>query len=327
MKNKFVDEDILYPKAKKLAKKDKNITSSEIQEALKTGYIRTIRLMDMLKEDGVIKTKKPPTKATIDRLYNDKDWKHHKNKPVIPLGAQTKTHNLVGNLTHGFNLIIAGQTGSGKSNLFHCAMFNLLKNTKTDEIQFILIDPKQVEFSLYGSLPNLVLPVAKTGKEAKEALKWCLKEIRSRLKMLKDKKVFSIADYNNKHKKKISRIVIMIDECAGLMWEDFYFFKEAILKILKHSYFTSVNILIATSRPSITEVYPQRLVDAFDFRIAFKTSNSFDSTTMLGLAGAEKLQGKGDMLLKYPSNYELAHLQGFYVNEKKVKKLVASIKP
>ncbi len=326
MQNKFTKKDALYSEAKKLAKKDKNITTSEIQDALKTGYIRSIRLIDMLKEDGVIRTKKPPVKANLGKLYKDKDWKVFKNKPVVPLGAQTPTHNLVGNLAYAFNLIIAGQTGSGKSNFFHCAMVNLLRNTKVDEMQFIMIDPKQVEFSLYEKLPNLAFPVIKTAEEAKKALKWCLKEIESRSKLLEKKKtVFTIEDYNRKHKKKIPRIVIMIDECSDLMCHDLSFFRRAMLKILKSSYFTSVNILMATSRPSQTEVYPEKLVDAFRFRVAFKTATSSDSKTMFGLSGAEKLRGNGDMLLKYPEDYELAHLQGFYVSEKEVKKAVKNV--
>jgi len=327
MKNKFIEQDALYPKAKKLAKKDKNLTTSELQEALKTGYARTARLMDMLKEDGVIKPKKAPAKANLGKIYKDKDWKHYKNKPVIPLGAQTATHNLVGNLTNAFNLIITGATGSGKSNFFHSAMVNLLRNTKTDEIRFILIDPKQVEFSLYEKLPNLAFPVIKTAEEAKKALKWCLEEIDRRFKILADIKYpFSVEAYNKRNKKKMPRIVVVIDEFSDLMCKNPRFFKKAVLEILNASSLPGVNIMVATSRPSQKDVYPKKLVDAFRFRIAFKTATSADSKTMFGLSGAEKLRGNGDMLLKYPDDYELAHLQGFYVSEKEVKKVVASIK-
>lgn len=327
MKNKFIEQDALYPEAKKLAKKNKNLTTSEIQDTLKTGYARTARLMDMLKEDGVIKPKKTPAKANLGKLYKDKDWKQFKNKPVVPIGAQTVTHNLVGNLAQSFNLIVAGQTGSGKSNFLHCAIVNLLRNTKTDEMQFILIDPKQVEFYLYEKLPNLVFPVAKTAEEAKKALKWCLEEIDRRFKILVNiKYLFSVEEYNKRNKKKIPRIVVVIDEFSDLMYKNPRFFKKAVLKILSDGSLAGVNILMATSRPSQKDVYPKKLVDTFRFRIAFKTSTSTDSKTMFGLSGAEKLRGNGDMLLKYPDDYELAHLQGFYVSEKEVKKVVASIK-
>ena len=317
MKKKIIEQDALYSEAKQLAKKYRNLNTAKMQEALNIDYPKASKFLDMLREEGIVNAERIPNKANLNKLYKDKDWKEFENKPVIPLGAETATHNLVGNLMNDFNLIITGQAGSGKSTFFHCAMANLLKNTKASELQFVLIDSEKNEFSLYESLPNLALPVVKTPKEAKTAFEWCLKEIEARSKLLKGKNApMTIEDYNTKHENKIPRIVIIIDECSDLMVDDLDFFKKAILEILKFSHSTSVNILMATSKLSQTKIYPKELIDAFGFRIAFKTTTSADSEAIFGVPGAEDLQGKGDMLLMYPYDQELTRLQGFYISEK-----------
>jgi S-DNA-T family DNA segregation ATPase FtsK/SpoIIIE len=327
MKENFTKKDALYPEVKKFAKKIKDLTVAQIQEKFRTGSTRSLRLMDMLKADRVIKPKKIPTMAKLERLYKDKDWKQFKNKPIIPLGMDSPTNCLVGNLENNYNLIIAGAKGSGKSNFFHCAIVNLLRNTKPTDLKLILINPKKVEFSLYDNLPNLIFPVISNLSSAKEALQWCISENNRRLQLLaREKEALFVEEYNKKYKDKLPRILIVIDEFSDLMSGDARFFKKAILEILGLGMMTNINIMIGTSRPSPTKVYPKKLVNVFRNRIAFKTATSADSKTMIGLSGAKKLHGKGDALLKHPGEEGVTHLQGFYVSHKEVKKVVASVK-
>lgn len=272
--------------------------------------------------------KKPPLKANLTRLSKDKEWHLHKRKLAIPIGAETSRHYLIGTLTNGFNLIMAGITGSGKSTFFHSAIVHLLENAEPDELKLVLIDPKQVELRLYQNLPNLAFPVVGTSKEAKKALKWCVDEMNRRLMTLTKKgKLISFDDFNRKHKRKIPRIVVFIDECSDLMYDSPRFFRKAIEDILKLGEATGVNVVVGTSRPSL-DVYPEKLVSAFQYKLAFKVSTPADSVSVLGVEGAEKLRGKGDMLLRFWEGLEerVSHLQGFYVSEAEIKKVIASIK-
>lgn len=273
--------------------------------------------------------KKPPLKANLTRLSKDKEWHLHKRKLAIPIGAETSRHYLIGTLTNGFNLILAGITGSGKSTFFHSAIVHLLENAEPDELKLVLIDPKQVELRLYKNLPNLAFPVVGTSKEAKKALKWCVDEMNRRLITLTKKaKLIPFDDFNRKHKRKIPRIVVFIDECSDLMYDSPRFFRKAIEDILKLGEATGVNLVIGTSRPSL-DVYPEKLVRAFEYKLAFKVSTPADSVSVLGVEGAEKLRGKGDMLFRFWEGLEerVAHLQGFCVSEAEIKKVIASIKP
>ncbi|EKE16324.1 MAG: Cell division protein ftsk/spoiiie [uncultured bacterium] len=257
----------------------------------------------------------------LEKLYADKDWKEYERKPVIPIGAETETHNLVGNLENAFNLLIGGKTGSGKSNFFHCAIASLLKNTEIDELKFILIDTKRVELiGTYNDLPNLMFPVAVTYDEAKEALQWCLDEIDRRFKVLAEIDYpFSVEEYNKRNKENIPRIVVVIDEFSDLMIEDFEFYKKAVLEILNSGPLAGVSIMIGTSK-ILETVYPKELVDAFRYRIAFATARAEDSRIILGFNGAEKLRGDGEMLALYPEVETPVNAQGFYISEDDIEK-------
>jgi S-DNA-T family DNA segregation ATPase FtsK/SpoIIIE len=250
----------------------------------------------------------------LEKLYKDEDWWQFENQPVIPLGIDMPTNSLVGNLSNNFNLILTGKTGSGKSNFFHCAIVNLVRNTKPKDLKLILIDPKRVEFSLYGKLPNLLFPVILNCEDAKKALQWCMDEGKRRLQLLHENK-------KKKAKTAFQRIAIIIDEFSDLMYADRNFFEKAILDILKHSAMSDINILIGTSRPSV-EVYPKKMIAAFQYKIAFAVAAASDSKTIIGYAGAEELPGKGRMLIRLPDRKIPALLQGFYISEEEIKKCI-----
>jgi DNA segregation ATPase FtsK/SpoIIIE, S-DNA-T family len=247
---------------------------------------------------------------TLDRLYGDADWQNFAGKPIIPIGAETATHNLIGNLENNFNLLIGGKTGSGKSNFFHCAIASLLKNTEADELKFILIDTKRVELVPYNNLPNLVFPVAVTYDNAKEALQWCLDEIEKHTQLMIEGKNENQGD---------PRIVIIIDEFSDLMIDDFEFFKKAVMSIVENGYLAKINIMVSTSK-ILEEIYPKDLVVAFRHRISFATYRAEDSKLVLGFEGAEKLIGDGDLLMIHTEIETPVHAQGFYISEEDIEK-------
>lgn len=256
----------------------------------------------------------------LEKLYKDVDWKRFGGKAVIPIGAETETHNLVGVLEEGFNFLLGGRTGSGKSNFFHCAIVSLLKKTSTKDLEFILIDPKRVELMAYKNLPNLLYPVIERTEDARKALDWCVHEIDRRLDLFSKEGNLSFETYNREPSNKLSRILIVIDECSDLLAQDHEFFEQAISYIATAGRFAGMNILIGTSRPSPEDIYTKKIVDSFLYRIAFQTVRAEDSVAILGVAGAEKLQGNGDLLLLYPEITVPVRAQGFYVSEDEIKK-------
>jgi S-DNA-T family DNA segregation ATPase FtsK/SpoIIIE len=257
----------------------------------------------------------------LDRLYGDNDWKEYIGQPMIPIGAETDTHNLVGNLINGFNLLIGGKTGSGKSTFIHVAIANLLKNTNGYDFRFILIDPKRVELSLYyKDLPSLLHPVIWTVEDAVTAFQWCMFEIDRRNALFENEGVFNREEYSNKTNKEMPRVLVVIDEYSDLLEDDFWFFDKAIKHILEEGKTAGINILMGSSKVGIG--YTKKMSEYFSYKVAFKTFKKEDSVNILGFEGAEELDGNGDLLLIEPDLKSPARAQGFYMSEDEIKKVV-----
>lgn len=259
----------------------------------------------------------------LERLYNDAEWAPFIGKPVIPIGAETGTNNLVANLQNGGNFLVGGKTGSGKSSFFHAAIVNVLCNTNPDELKFILIDPKGVELGVYKHIPQLLFPVITNVQDARKALEWCMSEIDRRSDLFAKQPYITIEDYNAKSPHLLPRIVIVIDECSDLLVSDHEFFEGAIRHITSGIQLKGLTVLLGTSRPSPQDVYTKELTDMFDYRIAFATATAEDSVSILGVAGAEKLRGSGDMLFLYPDIEVPTHIQGFFVSHEEMKEAIA----
>lgn len=272
-----------------------------------------------------MKNNKKQQVVGLGKLYNDKDWEQFNGKPVVPIGAETETHNLVATLWSGDNFLIGGKTGSGKSAFFHTTIINLLKNTNSKELKLILIDPKQVELLRYKNLPHLLFPVVTNIKDAKKAMEWCMREIERRSDLFSGELCVSIEEYNTKSRNQIPRILIIIDECSDLLAGDHEFFEKAIKRIVTRAQLKGLNIFLGTSRPSSDDVYTKELTSMFDYRIAFATATAEDSMNILGFEGAEKLQGNGEMLFLYPEIEVPTHVQGFYVGEEEIKKAIDDV--
>lgn len=264
--------------------------------------------------------KKQPV-VKLKRLYKDEDWKDFNNETIIPIGAETETHNLVGTLESGFNLLVGGKSGSGKSIFFRCAITSLMKTTSVNNLKLILIDTKKTEFSIYNNTAILLNSVITEVEKAKNALGWCIYEIEKRFELFVKNKAESIEEYRKKCNKELPRILIIIDEYSDLMDYDFWSFEKDILYIVENGYDVGVNIIIGTSRLTDSGGYTKKLAEIFPFRIAFATSTAEESKDILGVEDAEKLQGKGDLLMLYPEIEIPVRVQGFFVSEKEIEKI------
>ena len=258
----------------------------------------------------------------LERLYNDAEWTSFNGKPVIPIGAETGTNNFVANLQNGGNFLVGGKTGSGKSSFFHAAIVNLLRNTNPEELKLILIEPKRVELGVYKHIPQLLFPVITNVQDARKALEWCMSEIDRRSDLFAKQPYISIEDYNANSSRPLPRIVIVIDECSDLLVSDHEFFEGAIQHITAGIQLKGMTVLLGTSRPSPEDVYIKELTNMFDYRIAFATATVDDSISILGVAGAEKLRGSGDMLFLYPDIEVPTHIQGFFVSNEEMKEAI-----
>jgi len=272
------------------------------------------------KVENKSKTEEKPSFAKLDRIYKDKDWKNFKNKPVIPLGADTPTNNLVGNLDNYFNLLVGGKKGSGKSTLLHCGIVNLLRNTKPGKVRFILIDAKRKDFIVYDNLPILLFPIITKYEKAITALRWCCSELDRRVEM---------SSAHKKHDKfddpvnKMPRIVIVINELSELAKIRPKYFNKVIGGISKYGPLVHMHLLASISEIS-NKLLSEKVIGSFH-RVAFATNSGEASKILIGGRGAEKLKGRGDAILKFPDKEkENIHFQGFFISQKEIRKTVAA---
>ncbi len=262
----------------------------------------------------------------LEHLYKDIDWRSFKNEAVIPLGAETATHNLVAKLVNGVDYIVGGRKGSGKSTFLHCLIRTLVKNTDPKHLKLVLIDTKKEDLVEYRKLKNLLFPVVTNQERAKEVIKWCLKEADRRLIPTTDILLGTRKKENiDKNITKVfPKIVIVINGYSDLVKGKENFFEEAIGNLCR-SGFVNMHLVVINTEPARGSIYPKRLVDAFDGRIVFGASSK-TSKLLIGKAGAEKLRSPGE--LYYRNFYNVAkhgyrmkpdgkayRVQGFYIDK------------
>lgn len=246
-------------------------------------------------------------KIKLEDFYKDKDWKKFKKSPVIPLGAETATHNLVATLANGLDLIVGGKKGSGKSTFLRCAMRTLLKNTNPKSLKLILIDTKKKDLVEYRKLRNLLFPVVTNQKSAVRVIKWCLKEMDRRLipSIAVLKRTRKDDNFDKNITKVFPKIVIVINGYSDLVKGKEKFFEEEIANLC-HSGLVNIHLIVINTEPSKGKIYPKSLVDAFNGRIVFNASRT-TSKALIGKGGAEKLRNPGEL---YYRNFHNAAKQG-----------------
>lgn len=244
----------------------------------------------------------------------------------LSLGKDISGVPLFTDLKTAPHLMIAGTTGSGKSVFLHSIITSMLYKATPKELKFIMIDPKMLELSGYEEIPHLLHPVVTNPKKASAALKWAVKEMETRYKLLSDVGVRDIDSYNKKidSADTLPFIVIIIDELADLMFVAPNEIKESITRLSQMARAAGIHLIVASQRPS-ADVVAGLIKANFPARISFSVSSKVDSRIILDASGAEELLGKGDMLLLQPPN-NLIRIQGAIISDKERENISSYLK-
>jgi S-DNA-T family DNA segregation ATPase FtsK/SpoIIIE len=244
----------------------------------------------------------------------------------LSLGKDISGVPLFTDLKTAPHLMIAGTTGSGKSVFLHSIITSMLYKATPKELKFIMIDPKRLELSGYEEIPHLLHPVVTNPKKASAALKWAVKEMETRYKLLSDVGVRDIDSYNKKidSADTLPFIVIIIDELADLMFVAPNEIKESITRLSQMARAAGIHLIVASQRPS-ADVVAGLIKANFPARISFSVSSKVDSRIILDASGAEELLGKGDMLLLQPPN-NLIRIQGAIISDKERENISSYLK-
>ena len=224
------------------------------------------------------------------------------------------------------HMLVAGSTGSGKSVCINCIIASILMRCKPDEVKLVMVDPKKVEFSMYNGIPHLLCPVVTDAKKASIALKNIVGEMERRYEILEHTKNKNIISYNkfcetHTEYQKLPYIVVIIDELADLMLVAAKEVEDSIMRITQMARAAGIHLIVATQRPS-TDIITGVVKANIPSRISFAVSSQIDSRTILDMGGAEKLLGKGDMLFLPMGESVPMRVQGAYVSEEEIQKLV-----
>lgn len=254
-----------------------------------------------------------------------------KSKLAIGIGSDIEGNMIVGDIAKMPHVIVAGTTGSGKSVCTGSMIMSILYNASPDEVRFVLIDPKLVEFPKFNGIPHLLIPVVTDPNKAAGALNWAVNEMLSRYQTFADCSVSNIEDYNKLVEKaddgreKMAKIVIAIDELADLMMAAKNDVETAICRLAQMARAAGMHLIIATQRPTV-DVVTGLIKANIPSRIALKTFSKVDSMTILDMAGSEKLLGNGDMLY-FPTGYSKPlRVQGCFCSTEEINTVVEFIK-
>jgi S-DNA-T family DNA segregation ATPase FtsK/SpoIIIE len=269
-------------------------------------------------------------------MFEDEEYKKSKYFMPLALGRDVSGSPVYAGLEKMPHLLIAGATGTGKSVSINAILLSLLYKHSPDILKLILIDPKRVELVLYNDIPHLITPVITDNKKVLGALKWTVNEMDRRYDQLSRIGCRDIFSYNAKISEKKDEslaesrqlmpfIVVIIDELADLMVSYGRDVEAAIVRLAQMSRAVGIHLIVSTQRPSV-EVITGLIKANITSRVAFQVASQVDSRTILDMAGAEKLLGRGDMLFLSGDVAKPRRLQGALVTEKEVKDVVKFLK-
>lgn len=279
---------------------------------------------------GIEVPNKKQTPVFLREVLDSKDFQNSDKKLAFALGKDIGGSVVVGDLSKMPHTLIAGATGSGKSVCINSLIISLLYKYSPEEVKLLMVDPKVVELNVYNGIPHLLIPVVTDPKKAAAALNWAVNEMTKRYNLFADMGVRNIDSYNGLKDKglieeKLPYIVIIVDELADLMMVCPNDVEDYIGRLAQMARAAGMHLVIATQRPSV-DVITGVIKANIPSRISFAVSSQVDSRTILDSAGAEKLLGRGDMLYYPVGESKPQRVQGCFISEEEVEKVVQFIK-
>ncbi|MFA7209579.1 MAG: DNA translocase FtsK [Parcubacteria group bacterium] len=294
---------------------------------------------------GIEVPNKNSATVCMREVLESSEFKNQKSKLTIALGEDVSGKYVFGNLDKMPHLMVAGATGTGKSVGINAIITALLYQNSPKDLKMIMVDPKRVELSLYNGIPHLLSEVIVDNSKVISALRWAVGEMERRYRQLQDTGSRDISSYNEKvgiektrkvtdpetgeiseiELEKLPYIVIIIDELADLMGTHGKEVEGAIVRLAQMARAVGIHLIVSTQRPSV-EVITGLIKANITTRISFQVATQIDSRTIIDMGGAEKLLGKGDMLYLSADSPKPKRIQGFFVSESEVKKIVQFIK-
>jgi S-DNA-T family DNA segregation ATPase FtsK/SpoIIIE len=278
---------------------------------------------------GIEVPKKKKSLVTLRECVESEEFQNHPSKISFVLGKDVSGTAQHADLARMPHLLVAGATNAGKSVCLNALIASMLYRARPDELKFLFIDPKRVELTLFDGIPHLCHPVVKDVKQAAGILRWAIKEMDRRYDLFTQVMTRNIAGYNEKQaekpEKRLPYLVIVIDELADLMMQQGPEVEQHICRLAQLARATGIHLVVATQRPSV-DVITGLIKANVPSRIAFAVTSQIDSRTILDQKGAENLIGYGDMLFKPVDASKPHRVQGAFISESEVVRLVEHLK-
>lgn len=275
---------------------------------------------------GIELPNRSPEFVPIKKVLESESMKHTKSKLAVALGLDVSGKPLSADITRMPHVLIAGSTGSGKSVCINAFVISILFRASPDEVKFIMVDPKRVELTQYNGIPHLLSPVIVEPKSVVSALKWAMEEMERRYKMFAEVGVRNIEGFHELSGfQNLPYLIILIDELADVMLFAPAEVEDAITRIAQMSRATGIHLVVSTQRPSV-DVITGLIKANIPCRIAFSVSSLIDSRVIIDQPGAEKLLGRGDMLYIPPDQAKPTRIQGAYVSDSEINRVLEFIK-
>ncbi len=275
---------------------------------------------------GIEVPNKKAAMVSLRNILETNEWKTSASGLSFAIGKDISGQGVVGELETMPHLLVAGQTGSGKSVMINTLLTSLLYRNSPADLKLILVDPKQVELTPYNHIPHLLTPVITEPEKCISALKWAVNEMERRYTLLAEKGKRNIQGYNATNKEDhMPYIVIVIDELADLMMLAARDVEALIVRIAQKARAVGIHLVLATQRPSV-DVITGLIKANIPARIAFTVASQIDSRTIIDQMGAEKLLGKGDLLITTAAHPKPRRVQGVFVDDAEVMKITDFIK-
>ncbi len=278
---------------------------------------------------GIEIPNKSTSMVSLRDVIESEQFRNFNSKTAFAMGKDIAGQPIISDISKMPHMLIAGATGSGKSVCINSLITSILYKADPNQVKLILIDPKVVELGVYNGIPHLLIPVVTDPRRAAGALNWAVQEMVKRYSMFATANVRDLKGYNEyaaiNGERELEQIIIIIDELADLMMVTPHEVEDSICRLAQMARAAGMHLVIATQRPSV-DVITGLIKANVPSRIAFSVSSQIDSRTILDMGGAEKLLGKGDMLFLPMGASKPKRLQGAFVSDKEIERIVEFIK-